>query len=89
MNVPLACRQVLSWVSMQNAGRRILIVDDEQAIRRLLRLVFAEEGFEVHVAGDGLEAMTVCQSESFDVLLSDVRMPIPAFHGVPRRCPTR
>jgi DNA-binding NtrC family response regulator len=74
---------------MQNAGRRILIVDDEQAIGRLLGLVFAEEGFEVRVAGDCLEAMMLCQSESFDVLLSDVRMPGMNGHELVRWVVTR
>lgn len=55
--------------------RRILIVDDEPAIRKLLALVFTRAGYEVRVAAHGGEAIGICDAESFDVLLSDVRMP--------------
>lgn len=54
---------------------RILIVDDEPGIRKLLAVSFKREGYDVRVAASGSEAMTVCESESFDVMLSDVRMP--------------
>jgi two-component system cell cycle response regulator CpdR len=54
---------------------RILIVDDEKAIRTLLSLAFTQAGFEVRTAGDGPEAMKLCLSEEFDVVLSDVVMP--------------
>jgi len=54
---------------------RILIVDDEPGIRKLLDAAFKREGYEVRVAANGPEAMTACESQSFDVLLSDVKMP--------------
>jgi DNA-binding NtrC family response regulator len=54
---------------------RILIVDDEPGIRKLLAVSFKREGYDVHVASSGSEAMKVCESETFDVMLSDVRMP--------------
>src|SRR4051794_8886574 len=60
---------------MQKRSWRILIVDDEPGIRKLLGLIFTAEGYEVRLAADAVEAMQICGSESFDVLLSDVRMP--------------
>lgn len=54
---------------------RILIVDDEPGIRKLLAMSFKREGYDVRVAASGSEAMAVCESESFDVMLSDVKMP--------------
>jgi len=50
-------------------------VDDEPAIARLLSAVFRRAGYVVRVASSGFEAMQVCECESFDALLSDVRMP--------------
>jgi hypothetical protein len=55
--------------------RRILIVDDEKGIRKLLVIAFTRAGFDVRAAASGLEAAALCKTESFDALLSDVRMP--------------
>src|SRR3954453_23326485 len=56
-------------------SRRILVVDDEQGIRKLLATAFGRAGYEVRVAADAEQAMAICQSERFNVLLSDVVMP--------------
>jgi CheY-like chemotaxis protein len=54
---------------------RILIVDDEGGIRSLLARTLSRAGHEVRTAAHGGEAMQLCASEHFDVLLSDVLMP--------------
>jgi DNA-binding NtrC family response regulator len=54
---------------------RILVVDDEEGIRKLLSIALTRAGHEVRAAADAREAMALCSTESFDVLLSDVRMP--------------
>src|SRR5689334_4976755 len=54
---------------------RILVVDDEEGIRKLLSIALTRAGHEVRGAADARDAMALCASESFDVLLSDVRMP--------------
>lgn len=56
--------------------KRVLIVDDEEDIRNLLRLTLEEEGFDVRVAFNGKEAIGKLKSESFEVLLTDIKMPM-------------
>jgi DNA-binding NtrC family response regulator len=63
---------------------KILIVDDEKAIRTLLLLAFTQSGYEVRTAADGREAMGLCLSEQFDVVLSDVVMPRMSGHDLVR-----
>jgi two-component system response regulator AtoC len=54
---------------------RILIVDDDDALRESLELVLAAEGFEVVSAADGAAALARIDASTFDVILCDVRMP--------------
>jgi two-component system KDP operon response regulator KdpE len=54
---------------------RILIVDDESSIRRTLRLVLVEPGFEVVEASRGEEAIHLLRAGSFDFVLLDINMP--------------
>lgn len=63
---------------------RVLIVDDEPAIRSLLSLTFVRAGYEVRTAADPYKAMEACASESFDAILSDVQMPGMDGHGLVR-----
>jgi CheY-like chemotaxis protein len=55
--------------------KRVLVADDDPALRALLRLVATRAGFEVASAANGLEALQLLQSESFDVALIDLMMP--------------
>jgi CheY-like chemotaxis protein len=54
---------------------KVLIVDDDDEIRDLLRDVLEEEGFEVDTARDGREALTILQRENGWVVLLDIMMP--------------
>ena len=54
---------------------RILVVDDEPSMREMLRIVLRRDGFEVALAQNGHEAIQQLQAGSFDMLLSDIRMP--------------
>ncbi len=56
-------------------GIRILLVDDEMAIRRALRVPLTELGFEVREATRGEEALRLVRSEPVDVVLLDLQMP--------------
>lgn len=54
---------------------RVLIVDDEPAIRRSLRLPLQELGITVAEASRGEEALHLIRSDNFDVVLLDINMP--------------
>src|SRR5580692_1470502 len=60
---------------MNAQGIRILVVDDEPAIRRALRPPLAELGFQVAEASRGEEALQVLRSSTYDVVLLDINMP--------------
>lgn len=55
--------------------RKILIVDDEEDIRDILRRQFAGLGREVETAGSAAEALEALGRDSFDVMLMDLHMP--------------
>jgi two-component system response regulator PilR (NtrC family) len=57
------------------AKLRILVVDDEPSMREMLRIVLRRDGYDVTLAQNGHEAIQQLQSGSFDMLLSDIRMP--------------
>jgi two-component system KDP operon response regulator KdpE len=57
------------------AGVRVLLVDDEPAIRRALRAPLGEMGFVTTEASRGEEALQLLQTQTFDVVLLDVNMP--------------
>ena len=58
-----------------NNGKRILIVDDESKIRSLIRKYAEFEGYEVVEAIDGMEAVSLCRAQNFDIIIMDVMMP--------------
>ena len=60
---------------MKQPAIRILIVDDEPAIRRALRPPLAELGFQFSEASRGEEALQLLHSRPFDVVLLDINMP--------------
>jgi two-component system response regulator AtoC len=55
--------------------RRVLVVDDEENIRLVLRTLLKKHGYEVEVAEEGEGALTALDSFDPDVILTDVRMP--------------
>ncbi len=57
-----------------SAGR-ILVVDDEPQIRRVMRATLSADGYEVADARSGEEAIERLRSESFDLILLDMNMP--------------
>ena len=54
---------------------KILIVDDEEMIREVLREYVEFEGNEAFEAGDGMEAVRLCREGDYDLILMDVMMP--------------
>ncbi|MFQ5532442.1 MAG: sigma-54-dependent transcriptional regulator [Candidatus Methylomirabilales bacterium] len=59
---------------------KILIVDDEEGMREFLSILLEREGFQVQCAQDGDEALHAVQKSSFDLIISDLKMP--AMDGV-------
>lgn len=55
--------------------QRILIVDDEDAVRMTLQRWFMSRGFDVDTAADGAEAVELCSQGSYDVVTMDLDMP--------------
>ncbi len=54
---------------------RILVVDDEEKIRTIIRKYAEFEGYDVTEAKDGIEALQLCRSQDFDVIILDIMMP--------------
>ncbi len=54
---------------------KILVVDDDQNVQRLLRVTLSQEGYEVLVAGDGPEGLRLWEAESPALILLDVTLP--------------
>ncbi len=57
-------------------GRSILVVDDGETNRKLIRLILARAGAEVRLAENGLEAVAIGREEDFDLILMDMQMPL-------------
>jgi CheY-like chemotaxis protein len=53
-----------------------LVVDDDPAIRTLVARALARVGFDVKTSADGLAALSQVRSHDFDLVVSDVRMPV-------------
>lgn len=54
---------------------RILLAEDEPTIREILTELLVDEGYECIAAFDGLDATEKLKKETFDLLISDFRMP--------------
>jgi DNA-binding NtrC family response regulator len=57
------------------AKNKILVVDDEDALRTVLSAELEGEGYQVTTAADGQEAINVLTSTGFDLILLDIKMP--------------
>lgn len=53
----------------------ILVVDDEFSIREILSDVLSNEGFAIHTAENGIEALKIIQESSPDLVITDMKMP--------------
>ena len=54
---------------------RILIVEDEPDIQELLSAYLQQAGYQTSLAGDGVEALELFRSASFDLVLLDIMLP--------------
>jgi CheY-like chemotaxis protein len=66
---------VCSRSKASNSNRRIMVVDDEEAIRHILSTVLSGVGYEVVAASRGAEALNLFLKSSFALVLTDLEMP--------------
>lgn len=69
--------------------KRILVIDDEEAMRHVLTSMLAKEGYLVKTCANGDEGMKALDDEVFDILLCDIRMPgmdgLSFFRGIKKK----
>lgn len=53
----------------------ILVVDDELMMRKLVEKILIRDGFQVALASDGREALSLLAERKFDIVISDIKMP--------------
>lgn len=56
-------------------SERILIIEDETAIQSILSELLTDAGYNIEVAGDGMEAITKFREKPFSLVLLDIMMP--------------
>jgi DNA-binding response OmpR family regulator len=56
-------------------NRKVLIVEDEEVIRKILRLTLGKWGFEVEEAEDGAQALRKLEKEHYHLIICDIVMP--------------
>lgn len=69
---------------MSHCSRKILVVDDDDAIRTMVERVLRREQFEVESARDGFEAIEKLSRNDYATVLLDLMMPRVDGHGVLR-----
>jgi len=60
---------------MTKRKRRILVVDDEENLRHMMRIILGQEGYDVSEAENGIQALEVVGRKEIDLVLCDIRMP--------------
>jgi len=68
---------------------RLLVVDDDRAIRKLLERIARRAGFEVDGAKDGVEALEMLDQRDYDIALIDLMMPRLSGYELVQRIGTR
>ncbi len=77
---------ILTWVSesgnksplnlvQSTTMQKILVIDDERAIRNVLKDILSNEGFQIDEAADGEEGWKKFQATNYDLVLCDIKMP--------------
>ncbi len=70
---------------MLGDAKQILIVDDEPNLRRVLGAQLSRDGYEIHQAADGREALECLRENHIDLLITDLRMPVLDGMGLLRK----
>ncbi len=56
--------------------KKILVVDDEEVVRKVLRIHLTRLGYEIKEAADGVQALEELKNDNFDLVICDIMMPI-------------
>jgi DNA-binding response OmpR family regulator len=72
---PLSYEGGAAIVRTMDAVPTVLVVDDDPVIQKLLQVNFEMEGYDVVIAGDGEEGLSLAREERPDLVLLDVMMP--------------
>lgn len=56
--------------------RKILIVEDEKLLREGYELILSTEPYDIHTAENGADALHLCKTNDYDLILLDLMMPI-------------
>jgi diguanylate cyclase (GGDEF)-like protein len=59
----------------ETTPKRILVADDEEIIREMLFSYLTDEGYAVDTAADGPSAISRCRTQTYDVVITDIRLP--------------
>lgn len=62
-------------IKQRNGLVKILVVDDEEMIRNLFHDILTQTGYRVKTAKDGSEAIKLIEEESFEIVITDLKMP--------------
>lgn len=65
-------------------SERILVMEDDEAIRQLLEQFLSSQGYSVTSAADGIEGLQLWNKDSYDLIISDVMMPSLSGYDVVR-----
>jgi CheY-like chemotaxis protein len=68
---------------------RILVVDDQEAVRDFTRKILVRAGYEVGLAGNGAEALAALDETDFDLVLMDAQMPVMTGEAATRQIRAR
>ena len=65
----------MTHIKEDEMSNKILVIDDAQSIRQVVKLVLGEHGYDVTEAEDGKDALSKLNGESLDLIICDVNMP--------------
>jgi two-component system NtrC family sensor kinase len=68
-------KQPITAGSGEGAGKKVLVIDDEEPILEMLKETLSQEGYEVHTASDGESGLRRLNQISYDLTLCDWKMP--------------
>ena len=71
----VAAGETTNLKKLTSGAKRVLIVDDEELLRDVLKETFEDAGYVVEEAGNGRVAFKMIQEHGYDCVVSDIRMP--------------